>query len=430
MKKKYYNKNSSYGFGTKTIHSGAFPDKVTGARNTPIFQTTGYVFKNTEHAERLFKLQDFGFIYSRLTNPTVAVLEERLASVEKGTAAVACSSGHSAQQLALTPLLKHNDHFIASSKLYGGSINQFSKTFKNFGWTCSFVDPSKISNFENNIRKNTKLIFLETLANPDGSIVDIEKVSKIAKKYHIPLIVDNTLASPYLHNPIDWGANIVTHSLTKFICGNGSSMGGVVIDCGNFDYNKDNKFPSLTMPNPSYNGIKFYETFGNFGYAMKIKADTLRDLGCSLSPHNAFYILNGIETLHLRMKEHVKNALAVAEFLNEHPKIASVSYAGLKSSKFYKLAKKYFPIGPGSIFTVKLKGGYNACVSLVENVKLLSHVANIGDTRSLIIHPASTTHAQLSKEEKIAAGAASNSIRLSIGIESVEDIIKDLDQGL
>ena len=429
MKKKY-KKSSKFGFATKTIHSGAYPDRVTGARNTPIFQTTSYVFENTDHARKLFRLEDFGFIYSRLTNPTVSVLEERIAALEKGTAAVACSSGHAAQQLAFTSLLNQDDHFIASAKLYGGSINQFSKTFKNFGWSCSFANPENIANFENTVQENTKLIFIETLANPDGAIIDIEKISKIAKKYHIPLVVDNTLASPFLHNPIDWGANIVTHSLTKFICGNGTSMGGIVIDCGNFNYSKDNKFPGLTEPNKSYNGIKFHETFGDFGFAMKTKTDALRDLGCSLSPHNAFHILNGVETLHLRMKEHVKNAFEVAKFLENHPKVLSVSYAGLKSSKYFKLAKKYFPFGPGSIFTIKLKKGYKACVSLVENVKLFSHVANVGDTRSLIIHPASTTHSQLSENEKISAGASSDTIRLSIGIETVEDIIQDLDQAL
>ncbi len=427
---KHNKEKNNYGFATRSIHAGSYPDKVTGARNTPIFQTTSYVFNNTQHAERLFKLQDFGFIYSRLTNPTVSVLEEKLANLEKGTASVACSSGHSAQQMAFTALLKNNDHFIASNKLYGGSINQFSKTFNNYGWSCSFVDPAKVSNFENAIRKNTKLIFIETLANPDGSIIDIEKVSKIAKKYHLLLVVDNTLASPFLHNPIDWGANIITHSLTKFICGHGTSMGGVVIDCGNFDFSKDDKFPSLTMPDKSYNGIKFYETFGNFGYAMKVKTDVLRDLGCTLSPQNAFLIINGIETLHLRMKEHVKNALKVAEFLNNHPKIEKVSYAGLKTSKYYKLAKKYMPNGPGSIFTIKLKKGYDACVSLVENVELFSHVANVGDIRSLIIHPASTTHSQLSEKEKISAGADPDTVRLSIGLETVEDIIKDLDKSL
>ena len=428
MKRKK-NKNN-FGFATKTIHSGSRPEPITGARNTPIYQTTSYVFDDTNHAKRLFSLQDFGFIYSRLTNPTISVLEERLASIEKSRASVGCSSGHAAQQLAFLPLLGNGDHFIASNKLYGGSINQFSKTFKNFGWHCDFVDPDKISNFENSIRNNTKFIFLETLSNPDGGIVDIEKVSKIAKKNHIPLIVDNTMATPYLHNPIDWRANITTHSLTKFICGNGTSMGGIVIDCGNFNFLKDDKFPSLSEPNNSYNGIRFSETFGDFGYAMKVKADALRDLGCTLSPQNAFNILNGLETLHLRMKEHVSNAKIVAEYLNSHSKIYEVSYAGLKSSKYYKLAKKYMPYGPGSIFTVRLKKGYKACINLVESVRLLSHVANIGDTRSLIIHPASTTHSQLSDKEKIQAGAAPDTVRLSIGLETVEDIIKDLDIAL
>ncbi len=421
---------AEYGFATKAIHAGSRPDPLTGARNTPIYQTSSYVFDNTEHAKRLFSLQDFGFIYSRLTNPTVSVLEEKIASIERSRAAVACSSGHAAQQLAFVPLLNNGDHFISSNKLYGGSINQFSKTFKNFGWDCDLVDPDNIKNFENNIRDNTKFIFIETLANPDGSIVDIEKVSKITRKYNIPLIVDNTLATPFIHNPIEWGANIITHSLTKFICGNGTSMGGIVIDCGNFNFLKDEKYPGLSQPNPSYNGIRFSETFGDFGYAMKVKADSLRDLGCSLSPQNAFNILNGIETLHLRMQEHVKNAKAVAEFLESHPKVYDVSYAGLKSSRYYRLAKKYMPKGPGSIFTFKLKKGYKACISLVESVKLFSHVANIGDTRSLIIHPASTTHSQLSKEAKIKAGASPDTIRLSIGLETIGDIIRDLDLAL
>lgn len=423
-------KKRALDFATRTIHAGAYPERVTGARNTPIFQTTAYVFNNTEHASRLFKLQDFGFIYSRLSNPTVSVLEERLANLENARAAVACSSGHAAQQLAFTPLLKSGDHFVASSKLYGGSINQFDKTFRQFGWDCSFVNPDNIKNFEEAINERTKFIFIETLSNPDGSIVDIEKIGIVAKENHLPLVVDNTLASPYLHNPIDWGANIITHSLTKFIGGHGNSMGGIVVDCGNFDFNKDNRYPNLTEPSLSYNGIKFAETFGNFGYAMKMKADTLRDLGCTLSPNNAFYIINGLETLHLRMKEHVKNALIVAKFLQGHPKIEEVSYAGLETSKYYKLAKKYMPKGPGAIFTIKLKDGFESCVSMVEKVKLFSHVANVGDTRSLIIHPASTTHSQLSEEDREKAGAASNSIRLSIGIESSEDIMADLDQAL
>ena len=423
-------KIKSYGFATRAIHSGAFPEPITGARNTPIYQTTSYVFKNTEHAERLFKLEDFGFIYSRLTNPTVSVLEERLANLENSRAAVACSSGHASQQLAFTSLLNNNDHFIASNKLYGGSINQFNKTFRKFGWDCSFVDPDNVKNFENEIKDNTKLIFIETLSNPDGSIVDIEAVAKIARKYHIPLVVDNTLATPFLHNPSSWGANIITHSLTKFICGNGTSMGGIVIDCGNFNFLKDNKYPGLSQPDKSYNNIIFSETFGDFGFAMKVKADTLRDLGCTLSPQNAFYILNGIETLNLRMKKHSDNALIVAKYLKNHSKVSSVSYPGLKNNKYYNLGKKYFPYGVGSIFTIKLKNGYKACVSMVEKANLLSHVANIGDTRSLIIHPASTTHSQLSDEEKIKAGAGPDIIRLSIGLEDVEDIILDIDNSI
>ena len=378
----------------------------------------------------MFRLQDFGFIYSRLTNPTVSVLEERISNLEKSTAAVACSSGHASQQLAFTALLTNKDHFIASNKLYGGSINQFSKTFKNFGWECTFVNPDNINEFKNAIRKNTKLIFVETLSNPDGAIVDIEAVANIAKKHHIPLIVDNTLSTPFLHNPIDWGANIITHSLTKFICGNGTSMGGIVVDCGNFNFLKDDKYPGLSQPDVSYNNIKFAETFGDFGFAMKVKADTLRDLGCSLSPQNAFYILNGVETLSLRMKQHTANALKVADYLSQNPKVSYVSYPGLKNSKYYKLGKKYFPNGCGAIFTIRLKKGYNACISLVENVKLLSHVANVGDTRSLIIHPASTTHSQLSDKEKIKAGAGPDVIRLSIGIENAEDIINDLDMAI
>ncbi len=423
-------KKISYGFATRAIHSGATPEPITGARNTPIYQTTSYVFKNTEHAERLFKLEDFGFIYSRLTNPTVSVLEERLANLENSRAAVACSSGHASQQLAFASLLSNNDHFIASNKLYGGSINQFNKTFRKFGWDCSFVDPDNVKNFENEIKDNTKLIFIETLSNPDGSIVDIEAVAKIASKYHIPLVVDNTLATPFLHNPANWGANIITHSLTKFICGNGTSMGGVVIDCGNFNFLKDNKYPSLSQPDKSYNNIRFSETFGDFGFAMKVKADTLRDLGCTLSPQNAFYILNGIETLNLRMKKHSDNALIVAEYLQNHSKVSSVSYPGLKNNKYYDLGKKYFPYGVGSIFTINLKDGYKACVSMVENASLLSHVANVGDTRSLIIHPASTTHSQISDEEKIKAGAGPDVVRLSIGLEDVDDIISDINNSL
>ena len=421
---------NKYKFETRAVHSGVAPDATTGARNMPIYQTSSYVFDSTEHAASLFNLQDFGFIYSRLTNPTVSALEEKLANLENGTAGVACSTGHAAQQLAFTPLLSSGDHFIASQNLYGGSLNQFTNTFSRFGWKCSLIDPSNTENFSKEIRKNTKLIFIEVLANPGGIIVDIEKVSKIAKEASIPLIVDNTLCSPYLHRPIDWGADIVTHSLTKFICGHGTSMGGIVIESGNFNWEQSGKFPSITDPSPSYHGLKFAETFGDFGYSMKLKADVLRDMGATLSPNNAFNILTGAETLHLRMERHTSNALKVANFLNQHKKINWVSYAGLKESPYYELSKKYMPKGPGSVFTISLKEGFSSCVKLVENVKLFSHVANLGDTRSLIIHPASTTHNQLSEDEKVKAGSGPDVIRLSIGIENPEDIINDLDQAI
>ncbi len=424
------NKKKQFGFATRAVHAGSAPDASTGARNTPIYQTTSYVFDNTEHAASLFNLQNFGFIYSRLTNPTVSVLEEKVANLELGRGGVACSSGHAAQQLAFTPLIKNGEHFIASRNLYGGSLNQFTKTFNNFGWDCSIVDPTKIENFSKEIRPSTKFIFLEALANPGGIIVDIEKVSKLCKEANIPLIVDNTLATPFLLRPIEWGADIVTNSLTKFLCGHGTSMGGIVVDSGKFDWSNSSSFPAITEPSDSYHGLKFAETFGDFAYAMKMKVDVLRDLGCSLSPHNAFNIITGIETLHLRMQEHVRNAQKVAEFLENHKKICWVSYAGLKSSPYNSLAKKYLPKGPGAVFTLGLKGGYKSCVSLVEKVKLFSHVANLGDTRSLIIHPASTTHNQLSDEDKKLSGAGPDTIRLSVGIETIEDLIEDLDQAL
>ncbi len=421
---------NKYGFGTRAVHAGSSPDPSTGARNVPIYQTSSYVFNDTNHAASLFNLQDFGYLYSRLNNPTVSALEERIASLENGRGAVACSSGHAAQHMAFTALLQSGDHFIASQNLYGGSLNQFTKTFSNFGWKCSIVNPKNTQNFVKAIRKETKFIFLETLANPGGVIVDIDKVATVAKDADILLIVDNTMATPYLHRPFEWGADIVTHSLTKFISGHGTSMGGVVVESGKIEWDRYNKFSYMTDPSSSYHGLKFTETFGDFAYTMKLRAEVLRDLGYSLSPTNAFNILTGAETLHLRMNQHISNALLVAEYLSHHPKVHHVSYAGLKSNPYYELAKKYMPKGPGSVFTISLKGGYDACVSLVENVELLSHVANLGDTRSLIIHPASTTHNQLSNEEKILAGAGPDIIRLSIGIETVNDIINDLDQAL
>jgi len=419
-----------YGFATRSIHAGARPEPITGARNTPIYQTSSYVFEDTEHAADLFNLSRFGFIYSRLTNPTVSVLEERVASLEKGRAAVAAASGHAAQFLTFFTLLEPGDEFVASRNLYGGSVTQFGLSFKKLGWSCHFVDPTEPDNFRKAITAKTKAIFLEVLANPGGLIIDLEKVVEIGKNHGIPVIVDNTMASPYLLNPIDWGADIVIHSTTKFLNGHGTSMGGVIVESGKFDWLKNGKFPSMTEPDPAYHGLTFYETFGDFGFTTKARAVALRDFGPALAPLNAFMTITGIETLPLRMDRHVSNALAVAKFLENHRQVEWVSYAGLKSSPFYELANKYLPKGAGAVFTFGVKGGYDAGIKVVETVNLFSHLANVGDTRSLIIHPASTTHRQLNEEQQIAAGAGPDVIRLSIGLETIDDIISDLDQAL
>ena len=418
------------GFETRAIHAGARPDPATGARNTPIYQTTSYVFDDADHAADLFNLQTFGFIYSRLTNPTVSVLEERLANLEGGRAAVCAASGHAAQFLAFFTLLEPGDEFVASRNLYGGSITQFGVSFKKLGWTCHFADPTDPENFRRAITPRTKAIFLEVLANPGGIIVDIEAVSAIARDAGIPLIVDNTMATPYLCRPFEWGADIIVHSTTKFLGGHGNSLGGAVIEKGTFDWAQNDKFPCMTEPEAAYHGLTFHETFGDFGFTMKARAVALRDFGPALSPTNAFHTITGIETLPLRMERHVANAQKVAEFLEHHPAVDWVSYAGLPSSPYHGLAKKYLPRGAGSVFTIGLKGGYEAGVGLVESVQMISHLANIGDTRSLILHPASTTHRQLTDEQRQAAGAGPEVIRLSIGLETAEDIIHDLDQGL
>lgn len=418
------------GFETLALHAGAAPDSATGARATPIYQTSSFVFDDAEHAASLFNLQEPGFIYSRLTNPTIAALEERVAALEGGIGATATSSGHAAQILALYPLMSAGDHFVSSNKLYGGSINQFTHTFKRFDWSCTFVDPDDPENFRKAITPKTKAIFCEGLANPGGVVVDLEAVAGIADEAGIPLIVDNTLASPFLLRPLDWGATISVHSTTKFLSGNGTSIGGIVVDKGDFDWFKSDKFPSLSQPAPEYHGLTFYETFGNLAYTLFGHAVSLRDLGCTQQPFNAWVSLLGIETLPLRMDRHSTNALAVAEYLENHPAVDWVSYAGLKSSKYYDLAQKYLPNGAGAVFTFGLKGGYEAGVKLVDAVELFSHLANIGDAKSLIIHPASTTHNQLSPEQQSAAGAGPEVIRLSIGLESVADIQADLDQAL
>ncbi|MDA0704838.1 MAG: O-acetylhomoserine aminocarboxypropyltransferase [Proteobacteria bacterium] len=419
-----------YGFDTLSIHAGASPDPATGARQTPIYQTTSFVFDDADHAASLFNLQTYGYIYSRLTNPTVAVLEERLAALEGGRGTTCTASGHAAQMLAMSALMDVGDDFVASRNLYGGSMTQFGQTFKRFGWTCNFVDPNDPKNFKAAIGPKTKAIFIETLANPGGIIVDVEPVAEIAHKAGIPLIVDSTLATPYLNKPFDWGADIAIHSTTKYLSGNGTSIGGAVVDSGNFDWAQNDKFPAMAQPDPAYHGLVFAETFGDMAFTMKGHAVGLRDLGASMAPMNAFLTLNGIETLALRMQRHIENAQIVAEFLSKHPAVAWVSYAGLPDNPYNALAKKYFPKGPGALFTFGVKGGYEAGIKMVEACQLFSHLANIGDTRSLIIHPASTTHRQLEPDARAASGAGDDVVRLSIGIETVEDIIRDLDQAL
>lgn len=421
---------ANYGFETLAVHAGARPDPVTGARSTPIYQTTAYVFDDADHAAELFNLQTFGFIYSRLTNPTVSVLEERISALEGGRGAVATASGHAAQFLAAVTLLDQGDEVIVSKHLYGGSVTQFGVSYPKLGWKAHFVDMQNPENIRAAITDKVKFIFCEALANPGGIIIDLEMVAKIAQEYGIPLIVDNTLATPFLLRPFDWGADVVIHSTTKFIGGHGNTMGGVLVESGKFDWNQNDKFPSMTKPDPAYHGLNFSETFGDFAFTMKARAVGLRDYGATLSAFAAFQLLQGIETLPLRMERHCTNALKVANFLESHPKVAWVTYAGLKSSPCFDLAKKYTPKGPGSVFTFGVKGGYEAGINVVDSVNLFSHLANIGDTRSLIIHPASTTHRQLSEEQRIAAGCGSDVVRLSIGIEDASDIIADLEQAL
>ncbi len=422
--------DNTFGFETLAVHAGAQPDPVTGSRATPIHQTTSYVFDDVDHAASLFNLQVFGNIYTRLTNPTVSVLEQRMAGLEGGRGALAAASGHAAQLLIFHVLMQAGDHFIASNQLYGGSLTQFGQSFAKMGWEVTTVDATEPANFSTALRPNTKAIFIENLANPSGIVIDTEAVAAIAHGAGIPLIVDSTLATPYLNKPFEWGADVIVHSLTKFLGGHGNSLGGVLIESGNFDWSAGGRFPTLTEPQPSYHGLRFFETFGDMALAVAARALSLRDLGPALSPMNAFLILTGIETLPLRMERHCANALVVAEFLESHPKVAWVSYAGLKSSPYHDLARKYLPRGAGAILTFGVTGGYEAGIAVVEGVELFSHLANIGDTRSLILHPASTTHRQLGPEAATAAGAGPDVIRLSVGIETVDDLIRDLDQAL
>src|SRR5690349_13356279 len=420
---------ADYGFNTLAVHAGAQPDPATGARATPIYQTTAFVFEDADQAAALFNLQVFGNIYSRIMNPTNAVLEERVAALENGRAALSCGSGHAAQLLALHTLMAPGDNIVAARQLYGGSINQFSQGFAKFGWQANWADTKNPDSFKAGINDRTRAVFVESIANPGGIITDIEAVARIAHDAGVPLIVDNTLATPYLIRPIEWGADIVLHSATKFLGGHGNSMAGIIVDSGKFDWGSG-KYPSLSEPNPSYHGMRMWETFGDMAFAITTRVLGLRDLGPALSPMNAFLVLTGTETLPLRVQKHSDNALVVAKWLKANPKVEWVNYAGLEDNPFYKLHRKYCPKGAGSVFTFGLKGGYDSGVKLVNGVKLFSHLANVGDVRSLIIHPASTTHRQLDPEQRKLAGAGDDVVRLSIGLETVDDIIADLDQAL
>ena len=420
----------SYGFDTLQIHAGARPDPATGARQVPIYQTTAYVFRDADHAAALFNLQEVGYIYSRLTNPTVAALQERVATLEGGVGAVCCSSGHAAQIMALFPLMQPGCNVVVSTRLYGGSITQFSQTIKRFGWSATFVDFDDLAAVEAAIDADTRAVFCESIANPGGYITDLDAVAKIADAAGLPLIVDNTSATAYLCKPIEHGATLVVNSMTKYLTGNGTVTGGVVVDSGNFDWSASDKFPSLSQPEPAYHGLKFHETFGALAFTLHGVAIGLRDLGMTLNPQAAHYTLLGIETLSLRMQRHVENAEAIAKWLEQDPRVEAVTYAGLSSSPYFPRVAKICPKGAGALLTVSLKAGYDACMKLVSELNLFSHVANLGDTRSLVIHSASTTHRQLTPEQQTAAQAGPNVLRLSIGTEDVNDLIADLDQAL
>ncbi|MFS4582434.1 O-acetylhomoserine aminocarboxypropyltransferase/cysteine synthase family protein [Phaeobacter sp. C3_T13_0] len=420
----------SYGFDTLQIHAGAKPDPATGARQTPIYQTTAYVFRDADHAAALFNLQEVGFIYSRLTNPTVAVLQERIATLEGGVGAVCCSSGHAAQIMALFPLMEPGRNVVASTRLYGGSVTQLSQTIKRFGWSAKFVDFDDPAAVAAAIDDDTRAVFGESVANPGGYVTDIRSIADVADAAGVPLIIDNTSATPYLCNPIAHGATLVVHSTTKYLTGNGTVTGGVVVDSGAFDWSANDKFPSLSQPEPAYHGLKFHETFGGLAFTFHGIAIGLRDLGMTMNPQAAHYTLMGVETLSLRMERHCENAKTVASWLEQDPRVEYVTYAGLPSSPYYKRAEEHYPKGTGGLFTFAVKGGYEACVKLVNSLEIFSHVANLGDARSLIIHSASTTHRQLTPEQQEAAGAGANVVRVSIGIENANDLIADLDQAL
>lgn len=417
------------GFNTRTLHAGYDPDPSTGARAVPIYQSTSFVFENSDHAAALFALQQFGNIYSRIMNPTTDVLEKRVASLENGVAALATSSGQSAQLLALSSLLESGDEIVSASTLYGGTYTQFDVTFRRLGYKVTFVEPDDPENFRKAITPKTKVLYGETISNPRGNVLDIEAVAKIAHEHNIPLVIDNTFATPYLCRPIDYGADIVVHSLTKFMGGHGTSIGGIIVDSGRFPWDQA-AFPMLNEPNPAYHGMKLRETFGPIAYIIKCRVDGLRDLGPCMSPFNAFLFLQGIETLGMRMDRHVSNTMAAAQFLEKHSLIEWVRFPSLPSSPYYAMAQKYVPKGAGAVFSFGVKGGYEAGKRFIDSLQIFSHLANVGDARSLVIHPASTTHQQLSADQQRAAGVEPEMVRISVGLEDIEDILWDLDQAL
>lgn len=421
---------NEHGFDTLQIHAGAEPDPATGARQIPIYQTTAYQFRDADHAAALFNLAEIGNIYSRLTNPTVSALAARICALEGAIGGICCSSGHAAQIMALFPLMMPGCNIVASTRLYGGSITQLSQTIRRFGWSTKFVDFDDLDAVAAAIDDDTRAVFCESIANPGGYITDLDAIAKIADRAGLPLIVDNTSATPYLCNPIKHGATLVVHSTTKYLTGNGTVTGGAVVDSGKFDWAASGKFPSLAAPEPAYHGLNFYEATGAMAFTFHSIAVGLRDLGMTMNPQGAHYTLMGIETLSLRMQKHVANAVEVATWLENDPRIEEVTYAGLESSPYYDRIEKICPKGAGALFTIRVKGGYDACMKVVDNVALFSHVANLGDARSLIIHSASTTHRQLSAEQQEAAGAGPNVLRISIGTEDAKDIISDLDQAL
>ena len=418
-----------FGFATRTVHAGCRPDPTTGARALPIYQTTSYVFEDTESAAAYFNLQEYGNTYSRIVNPTVAAFEERIANLDGGVGAVAFASGLAAQAAALFTLLRPGDHIVASSALYGGTITQLKHVLGKLSVGLDFVDPDDLDAWRAAITDDTKLLFAETIGNPGGNILDIEKVAAIAHESECPLMVDNTFATPYLCKPLDWGADIVVYSATKFLGGHGTSLGGVVVDSGDFNWS-NGRFPVVAEPSSAYHGLAFHETFGVYGYLTKLRAETLRDLGAALSPFNAFLLAQGVETLPLRMRQHVSNAQVVAEYLSSDERVDNVSYPSLAGSAYRNLAEKYLPEGAGSVFCFSLPGGREDGLHFIESLSLFSHLANVGDAKSLVIHPASTTHRQLSDEELVAAGIGPGTIRLSVGIEDADDLIWDLEHGL